>query len=258
MRKVLLEAIVASLDDAISAEAGGADRFELCSALAQGGLTPSLGTVQAIKEKTSVPVMCMVRPREGGMCYSSGEYDAMLRDAELLLDSGADGLVFGFLTATGEVDLKRCREFMKLVEAETSRKIQTCFHRAFDVVANPDVALEQLVDLGVTRILTSGRAPKAIDGLAEIRRYMELADGRIEILPGGEINAENLEQVVSTTGTREVHLYITRGGEDRSVTHNRAIYFGAHVPSSELEIRVVDESDVRRIRRILDTGSERR
>src|SRR2546425_4031243 len=100
---ILLEVIVSSLDDARAAAAGGADRFELCSALALGGLTPSLGTLAAIKAETAVPVMFMLRPREGGMAYTDGETAVMERDADLALEAGADGLVFGFLTADGEI-----------------------------------------------------------------------------------------------------------------------------------------------------------
>ena len=157
---ILLEIIVASPDDARAAAAGGADRFEVCSALALGGLTPSLGAVKAIKQVTEVPAMCMVRPREGGMAYGEGEFRSMLLDAELLIEAGADGLVFGFLTSEGEVDLERCRALLAVVE-EAGRPLQTVYHRAFDVTARPEIALEQLVDLGVTRILTSGRAPTA-------------------------------------------------------------------------------------------------
>ena len=106
-KRILFEAIVSNPDDAKAAESGGADRFELCSALALGGLTPSIGTVREIKAVTDVPVMCMVRPREGGMCYSDGEYQSMLRDVDALLEAGADGLVFGFLKQDGSLDLKR-------------------------------------------------------------------------------------------------------------------------------------------------------
>src|SRR5262249_36385522 len=181
--ELLLEVIVSSLDDARAAAAGGADRFELCGALALGGLTPSLGTLAAIKAKVAVPVMFMVRPREGGMAYTEGEFAVMERDADLALEAGADGLVFGFLTPDGEVDVPRCRRF---IEARRAGRpgAHFVYHRAFDVAADPRRALEQLVDLGVTRVLTSGRAALAVDGVAEIRRTREQAAGRIEVLPG--------------------------------------------------------------------------
>src|SRR5437763_8020566 len=111
-RPVLLEVIVSSLDDARAAARGGADRFELCSALALGGLTPSLGLLTAIKAELPQPVLFMVRPREGGMAYTEAEFSVMARDAVLALEAGADGLVFGFLTPEGEVDVARCRGFL--------------------------------------------------------------------------------------------------------------------------------------------------
>jgi copper homeostasis protein len=156
---ILLETIVSSLDDARAAAAGGADRFELCSALALGGLTPSLGTLAAIRAEIDLPAMFMVRPREGGMAYSEGELTVMLRDAALALEAGAGGLVFGFLTPEGAVDVRRCRRFMDTLQV--SRRVDWVFHRAFDVTLDPRQALEQLIDLGITRVLTSGRAARA-------------------------------------------------------------------------------------------------
>ena len=168
---LILETIVSSLDDARAAAAGGADRFELCSALALGGLTPSLGTLIAIREATQVPVMFMIRPREGGMAYTDGELAVMERDAELALEHGASGRVVGFLTPDGEVDVPVCRSFLRRCSRVAAGR-QWVFHRAFDVVAEPEVALEQLIDLGFTRVLTSGRAARAVDGLVESRRMI--------------------------------------------------------------------------------------
>jgi copper homeostasis protein len=246
---LLLESIVASLDDARAAAAGGADRFELCSALALGGLTPSLGLLAAIKAELPAPVMCMIRPREGGMAYTEGEFAVMQRDAALALEAGADGLVFGFLTPEGEVDVPRCRRFL----GSLSRRPQLTFHRAFDVVVDSVRALEQLIDLGIDRVLTSGRAPTALEGVEEIRRTVDRAAGRIRVLPGGEIRAGNVAEIVARTGVEEVHLYVTRTARDSSAAANPAIYFGATIPSSELEYEAVDKAGVREIRAVLDT-----
>src|SRR5688500_145486 len=129
----LLEVIVSSLEDARAAARGGADRFELCSALALGGLTPSLGTLELIKRELSVPVMFMVRPREGGMEYTAGELEVMERDAELALEAGADGLVFGILTEEGEVNVAECAALLRRCSRVAPGR-QWVFHRAFDVV----------------------------------------------------------------------------------------------------------------------------
>ena len=247
---MILETVVASLDDARAAAAGGADRFELCSALALGGLTPGLGTLERVAAEVPVPIMCMVRPREGGMAYSAGEADQMMRDAELVVGAGAAGVVFGFLDDAGRVDVARCRAFLGRVRA-IAPAAQAVFHRAFDVTADPDTALEQLVDLGVTRVLTSGRARTALEGAREIRRTIERARGRIEVLPGGGISAADVVDVVRETGADQVHVYVTREVHDLSTAANPLIRFGAHVPASETEHRVVDADGVSHIKRLL-------
>jgi copper homeostasis protein len=249
----LLETISVSADDARAAAAGGADRFEVCSALALGGLTPSIGTIRAIRASTDVPIMAMVRPREGGMAYTEGEFTAMLADAEALLEAGASGLVFGFLTSGGEVDVKRCKSLLKIVRSVSKgRSIETVFHRAFDVAARPEAALEQLIDLGVTRVLTSGRKPSVMEGLDTIRRTVEQARGRIQVLPGGGIQEDNVETVVRETGVTQVHLYAARSAQDSSAAANPSIRFAGHAPVNELEYLAVNSEDVRRIRGILD------
>jgi copper homeostasis protein len=252
VKRILLETIVSSLDDARAAAAGGADRFELCGALALGGLTPSLGLLAAIKAELPVPVMFMVRPREGGMAYTDGEYAVMERDAALALEHRADGIVCGFLTSSGQVDVERCRRFLRLVQSSAAPSVQVVFHRAFDVVADPAVALEQLVDLGFTRILTSGRAAMATDGLEEIRRTVEQAAGRIELLPGGGIRAATVRQVVRTTGVDQVHLSITEPAADTSAAGNPRVRFGVDPPPTETEYRAATADGVRTVRLLLD------
>lgn len=249
--RVLLETIVCSVEDARAAAAGGADRFELCSAMALGGLTPTLGTLVAIKESVSVPVMCMIRPRECGMAYTPDEIAVMERDAALALEAGADGLVFGFLTPEGDVDVSECRAFLRHC-ARIAPGRQWVFHRAFDVVRDPETALEQLIDLGFTRVLTSGRSARVMQGLDEIRRTIEQADGRIEVLPGGGIRAENVAEVVRATGADQVHLWLGEPRRDPSAAGNPAIRFGVSVPDSETEYRGVSEVAVRRLRSALD------
>lgn len=250
---ILLETIVSSLDDARAAAAGGAHRFELCSALALGGLTPSLGTLAAIKAEVDLPVMFMVRPREGGMAYTEGEFAVMQHDAVLALQAGAEGLVFGFLTPDGQVDVERCRAFIQAVwPFRGFGGVELVFHRAFDVVADPQVALEQLIDLGITRVLTSGRASRALDGADEIRRTIEQAAGRIEVLPGGGIRAENVKELVARTGCEQVHLSLTTPARDPSAAGNPAVRFGVAAPPSELEYRATSEAGVREVRGLLN------
>jgi copper homeostasis protein len=250
-RRILLEVIVSSLDDARAAAEGGADRFELCAALALGGLTPSLGLLDSIKRHVpSVPVMFMVRPREAGMAYTPADLSVMRRDAELAIEHGADGLVFGALSERGEVDASACRSLLQIAKQRPG--IQTVFHRAFDVVVDAAEALERIIDLGFTRVLTSGRAPLAMQGLDEIRRTRERAAGRIEVLPGGGIDVQSVSQVVSSTGVDQVHLSLTRAAPDRSAAANPAVRFGVDQPPNETEYRATDRDAVRAARQVLD------
>lgn len=252
--RILFEAIVSSPDDARAAAAGGVDRFELCSAMALGGLTPSLGTLTAVKAASTVPVMCMIRPRECGMAYTPGEITVMEHDAALALEAGADGLVFGFLTPDGDVDVPECRAFLRHCSRIAPGR-QWVFHRAFDVVRDPETALEQLIDLGVTRVLTSGQAANAVDGLDLIRRMVEQADGRIEVLPGGGISLENVERVVRETGVDQVHLWLAEAKRDLSASGNPAIRFGVAAPDSETVYRGACEAGIRAMRDRLDSLS---
>ena len=201
MANILLEIIASTVDDCLTAESGGADRIELCAAIATGGLTPSLGTLIEAKKRVNIPLMAMVRPRAGGFCYSEAEFAVMRRDAELLLKQGADGIVFGILHSDGSVDAKRCGKMLGLAGGR-----QTVFHRAFDVVPDPFLALEELIDLGFTRVLTSGQEKTALEGRAVIRRLIDSARGEIEVLPASGVRAHNVEQLVRATRCKQVHM----------------------------------------------------
>ena len=158
---MLIEACCGSADDVIQAAQGGADRVELNSALFLGGLTPTPGCLEAARTRVTLPIMAMLRPREGGFCYTEAEFDTMLRDGRHLLAAGADGLVFGCLHADGSVDEARTRELVTLAEGR-----DTVFHRAIDVVPDWKRALDALIRLGVTRVLTSGQSPAPSYGAA--------------------------------------------------------------------------------------------
>lgn len=197
---IRIEVAVASVEGAQTAEAAGADRLELCSALELGGLTPSLGMLLAIKKAVSIPVVAMLRPRAGGFVYSDADVLAMERDAEIILSHGAAGIVFGFLTGERTIDLSRAKRLVRLAGDK-----ETVFHRAFDLTADPLSALDSLIELGVTRILTSGQVADASAGAELIRQLIERAAGRIEILPGGGITPENAAALVVRTGAKQIH-----------------------------------------------------
>jgi copper homeostasis protein len=235
MADILLEICTGSLDDAVAAQAGGADRIELNSSLLQGGLTPSLGTLVEAKRRLTIPILCMVRPRGGGFCYTEHELAVMERDAELLAAHGADGLVFGFLHEDGTIDHGRTRRLLPYAAGKP-----VVFHRAFDVTPDPFRALEELIDLGITRILTSGQEETVYNGAALIRRLIEQADGRIEILPGGGIDRFNLADVLARTGATQIHLAALKACGDPSTTARSHVFFGGSLRPSEVVFEMAD------------------
>jgi copper homeostasis protein len=200
MRRIL-EVCVTSADEARASEVAGADRLELNAALALDGLTPSPGMLQSVLEATALPVIAMVRPRPGGFCPSDADFAAMQIDVEWLCEAGAAGIAFGVLQPDGSIDAPRCRRIREIVAGRG----EVVFHRAFDAVADPFVALEQLIDLGLTRLMTSGGAPTALAGAEIIRQLIERARERIEILPAGGIGPDNVRQLVARTGCRQIH-----------------------------------------------------
>jgi copper homeostasis protein len=254
MSNLTIEAVVCSPDDCIEAEAGGADRLELCSAMVLGGLTPSLGTLIEARATTALPIVCMIRPRAGGFCYTAREFATMLRDAELAVAYGARGLVFGLLEADGDIDAARTRALV-----ERAGACETIFHRAFDVVPDPYAALETLVDLGVTRILTSGREPTALAGAPLIRALAIQAAGRIQILPGGGIREANIAALLESTGLAEVHLGPFTAQPDSSGRANPALSFASMSAPPEGHYPLTDRDALRRARRAASSdGAEQR
>jgi copper homeostasis protein len=243
MKNILLEICCGSLDDAIEAERGGADRVELCSALSLGGLTPSFGTIVEAKARLKISIMVMIRPRAGGFCYGEAESAAMERDAIMAIEQGADGLVFGILSSKGEIDVERSRR-MKTIAKDK----QTVFHRAFDVTPEPFKALDKLIDLGITRVLTSGQQRSVPEGVDLIRELREYAQGRIEVLPGGGIKPHNLREVLERTGCNQVHLTALERRTDTSTQARPEITFGRAVYPSEMEYDATNRTLVAEIK----------
>jgi len=198
---ILLEVAIATLADARTAHAAGADRLELNAALDVGGLTPSLGTLALIHESVPLPVIAMLRPRPGGFVYSDAEFLTMQRDADLLLAGGAMGVAMGFLGGDRTVDIDRTRALVRQIGPSH----QAVFHRAFDLTRDPFAALDSLIDCGVTRILTSGQQPTALAGAGLIRRLIDHAAGRIEILPGAGVTPDNAVELIAQTAATQVH-----------------------------------------------------
>jgi copper homeostasis protein len=227
-KRVLVEVCVASVGDAGAAQSAGAHRVELNAALELGGLTPSLGTLLETRQAVAIPIITMVRPRSGGFCYDQDDFRVMLRDAELMVRHGADGLAFGILTDAGRVDVERCAELIGRIRSiGNPLRDGFVFHRAFDFVADRSSALEDLIRLGVRRVMTSGGAPNAIEGATEIAKLVRQAEGRIEVLPAGGIRGGNVARLVALTGCQQVHASARTPRSDPSVAGQSCLSLGS-------------------------------
>lgn len=206
---ILIEAAVESLESALAAERAGANRIELCANLSVGGTTPSASLIAAVLDETNLPVFVMIRPRGGGFVYSDDEIDQMLRDIERARSTSAAGIVTGVLTPDARVDVERTGA---LVNAASG--LPVTFHKAFDSTDNLPEALEQLIQIGVSRVLTSGGAPTALEGASAIADLVDRARDRIAIIAGGGVREHNVRELIVRTGVREVHARDVRGIPD--------------------------------------------
>ncbi|MEO9483661.1 MAG: copper homeostasis protein CutC [Ekhidna sp.] len=195
-----IEICANSVQSAINAEKGGASRVELCDNLWEGGTTPSHATILLAKRKLTIPVYVLVRPRGGDFIYSDLEFEIMKQDIVSAKAAGVDGIVSGVLLSNGGIDIERTRELVTL-----TAPLPFTFHRAFDHVENVASGIEDLVQIGVTRVLTSGQRECAIDGRENLKKMLHQAAGRIVILPGGGINKHNIDQLFEI-GCREFHF----------------------------------------------------
>lgn len=226
--KTLFEVCCGCLEDAVNAEKGGADRIELNSALFLGGLTPGIGLFKEVKKNINIPVMCMLRPREGGFIYSEYDFNTILSEAEELIKAGADGIVFGFLEKDGSIDKVRSKILIDKAKS-FNEKIEIVFHRAIDLVPDVFKALEDLIELKVDRVLTSGQKASSLEGKETIKKMQEFANGRIEILPGGGINSQNAKELIEYTGVKMIHASARSERIDESGLLNPEIFFGGKI-----------------------------
>lgn len=195
-----LEIAANSPASALAAGAAGASRVELCAALELGGLTPSAGVVARVRERLSLPLHVLVRPRAGDFVYTDDEHDTMLADIAHCAASGCDGVVVGALTASGEIDVARCSELL-----EAAGALDTTFHRAIDLCPDMPAALEAVIALGFRRVLTSGGAASSIAGADVLRQLVDQAGDRIVVMPGAGITPDNIAWLATRTGAREFH-----------------------------------------------------
>jgi copper homeostasis protein len=196
----MLELCVDSAASALAAQRGGASRIELCSNLRDGGTTPHAQLIATTRTKFVGAVHVMIRPRPGDFCYSDNEFEIMQRDVLLAKELGANGVVFGILQESGVIDRERTKCLVEL-----ARPLSTTFHRAFDLSPDLDHALEATIEAGVNRILTSGGAATAVDGLATIAGLVARAGNRVAIMAGGGIREHNVRRIIAEGRVREIH-----------------------------------------------------
>ena len=221
MKRDLFEVCAGSVQDCINAQLGGADRVELNSALHLGGLTPSLAMLKLVKEKTSLKVVCMDRPRAAGFCYDDVEIETMFEDARILLENGADGISFGFLNSDATINETETKKMVELIHQYQKEAV---FHRAFDCVDDPMHAIKQLIDCGVDRILTSGLQPTAMQGASVLEKLQSEFGNQIELLAGSGINANNIRALKEQTGLHQFHGSCKEWCKDPTTTVGNVSY----------------------------------
>ncbi|MFZ0604776.1 MAG: copper homeostasis protein CutC [Roseiarcus sp.] len=198
---MIFEICVDSIAGVRAAKAAGAGRVELCADLLEGGITPSRGMIRQARTIAGIGLNVMIRPRGGDFLFDDDEFAAMRSDIETAKAEGADGVVIGLLSATGEIDIARTRELIAL-----ARPLSVTFHRAFDMTPDPFRALGVLIELGVDRVLTSGQEASVLEGLPLIVELTERAGERIVIMPGGGITGRNIDRILAAARPREIHF----------------------------------------------------
>ena len=210
-----LEIIGFNIESCIAAQDAGADRIELCASPGEGGTTPSYAFIKAAREKLHIDLYVMIRPRGGDFLYNDEEFEIMKNDVLLCKQSGCDGIVTGILTEDGKVDKKRCEELIGY-----AYPLGATFHRAFDRAAHPFEAMEDIIDLGFERILTSGLAPKASEGIETLAGLIKKSAERIIIMPGSGVNASNIISIAASTGAKEFHSSASYYSESKMKYYN--------------------------------------
>ncbi len=234
-----LEIIGFNIESCIIAQSSGANRIELCDGPAEGGTTPSYGFIKAARKKLHIELYPIIRPRGGDFLYSEDEFQIMKNDIKLCKELGCDGIVIGILKADGTVDKERCNQLVDL-----AYPLGVTFHRAFDRTVDPLKALEDIIEIGCERILTSGQQPNAADGAALISQLIKQADERIIIMPGSGIRSDNIVSIATQTGATEFHSSARIAAESK-------MDFTQGSLNEKLQTVTVDELEIKKIKKLL-------
>ena len=240
MKRPELEVIGFDLASCLIAEQQGADRIELCANPQEGGTTPSHGMIAVARQHTTIQLFPIIRPRGGDFLYSDLEFAAMTDDIDRCRDLGCDGVVIGMLNADGTVDAERCAELIR-----HAGPMQVTFHRAFDRTSEPLTALEAIIDLGCTRILTSGQRPDVEAGKGMLKTLVEAAGDRITIMPGSGVRSANVVALATHTGARAFH-------SSARMVHPSRMDFTNPAMAEDLSAIGIDAGEVAELRRLLD------
>ena len=243
---MILEVCVDSVESAVNAELGGADRIELCGDLIVGGTTPSIALYEKIREKIKIPIHVLLRPRFGDFLYNEAEIEILIRQAELFANAGADTLVIGCLTADGQLDTDALQQIM-----DAGRGTPCNLHRAFDMCRDLDEALETARKLGIISILTSGGVASAMEGIQTLNRLKQNA-GNVDIMAGAGINSQNLSYLLEHSCLTAFHMSGKKVLESRMQYRNPYVNMG--MPGfSEYEILRTDAKEIQKARAVLDS-----
>lgn len=219
----ILEVCCGSYYDCLQAYKGKAERVELNSALYMGGLTPSIASLILAKKNTNLKVICMARPRGAGFHYEKEYYETLLLDIKNMMEHGADGIAFGCLDSSGDIDASKTKEVIDIIKSYGKEK-EAVFHRAFDCVNNPMRAAETLIKLGADRILTSGLEEKAIQGIEMLKKLQKNYGNEIQILAGSGVNTQNAKKIMEYTGITQIHSSCKTWLKDETTTKNHVSY----------------------------------
>lgn len=245
-----VEIVVYTIAAALKAQEGGADRVELCDNPGDGGTTPSPGTIDVVRKNLGIDVFVMIRPRGGDFCYSNYEFHAMKRDISQCQKLSVDGIVLGILNPNGTLDKKRCKELI-----DQARPLKVTCHRAFDMAEDPFQTLEDCIEVGFDRILTSGRHTHAVKGVDLLAELIKRANGRIAIMPGSGVNENTVEEIVSKTGAKEIHFSAATTTDSLMTYRNPQIAGMGSEEGAEFKLRTVDPDRVRAIRALAEKAA---